>query len=61
MNKLTDLKKIVLCFKDGREKIFELPYSVQVYQDDDDVLVLAQLIVDLMNKVQALEDKIKKD
>lgn len=60
MDKLIDLKKLVLCFKDGQEKIFELPYSVQVYTDDENI-VLAQLIIDLMNKVKALEDKIKKD
>lgn len=61
MDKLIDLKKLVLCFKDGQEKIFELPYSVQVYTDDENALVLAQLIIDLMNKVKTLEDKIKKD
>lgn len=60
MDKLTELKRIVLCFKDGQEKTFELPYSVQVYHDCAN-LVLAQLIIDLMNKVKALEDKIKKD
>ena len=57
--KTTDIRQILFYLRNGDEKILDLPYPVEVYCIDGDTAILAQLIIDLMNKVKALEDKIK--
>ena len=55
--------KLVLVIGEEEIKI-ALPYSFEVYRDyrgDNDLLILYQIVADLMNKIKALEDKIKKD
>ena len=63
---LTDkitVNKLVLVIEDKEIKI-ALPYSFEVYRDNNgnnDLIILYQIVADLMNKIKALEDKIKKD
>lgn len=57
--KTTDIRQILFYLRTGDEKIFDLPYPVEVYCIGNDTAILAQLIIDLMNRVKALEDKIK--
>ena len=55
--------KFVLIIGDEEIKI-TLPYSFEVYRDsrgDNDIIIIYQIVADLMNKIKALEDKIKKD
>lgn len=55
----TTFDSLVLVFNEEEIKI-SFPYSIEVYNGSDST-ILYQIIVDLMNKVKALEDKIKKD
>ena len=57
--KTTDIRQVLFYLRNGDEKILDLPYPVEVYCIDSDTAILTQLIIDLMNKVKALEDKIK--
>ncbi len=57
--KTTDIRQVLFYLRNGDEKVLDLPYPVEVYCIDSDTAILAQLIIDLMNKVKALEDKIK--
>lgn len=55
--------KLVLIFGEEEIKV-SLPYSIEVYQGNSydrnyDYMILYQIVVDLMNKVKVLEDKIK--
>lgn len=57
------IDKLVLLFGEEEIKV-SLPYSIEIYQGDNydnnyDYIILYQIIVDLMNKVKTLEDKIK--
>lgn len=62
MEKIT-VDKLVLIFGEEEIKV-SLPYSIEVYQGNNydrnyDYMILYQIVVDLMNKVKVLEDKIK--
>lgn len=51
--------KLVPSRGNGDPVTIPLPYEVEVYILDNEISSVAQLVVDLMNKVQVLENKIK--
>lgn len=53
----TSVNTFVLVFDDEEIKV-SLPYSIEVYRGNDH-MILYQIVVDLMNKIKVLEDKIK--
>lgn len=56
----TYIKKIAIVLQSEEVKEFELPYWVEVYRTDTPG-VLVQMVVQLMESVAALQNKIKKD
>lgn len=57
----TIVNALVLVFNEEEIKV-SLPYPVEVYRGDrkdNDLIILYQIVVDLMNKIKVLEDKIK--